>query len=408
MNKKLKDIMIVGFALFSMFFGAGNLIFPPSLGLITGEKWLLGGIGFIVTGVGLTMLGVIVTSKAGGRIDALGHKISPFFGHLLGFIIILAIGPGLAIPRTAATTYEIGFATTMPFMNPVIGTVVFFAIILFFALSPTNIVDRLGKILTPLLILIMAFIIVKGVIAPVGTIKNQGLDHVFQLGFEEGYQTMDALASVIFTSIVVGFIQSRGYRGKNQIVSMATWTGIVAGFFLSIMYLGLVFIGASATSVVSDEISRVELLTLITDRLYGSVGKYTLAIAISLACITTAVGLTATAAEYFSSLTKGKVSYSIFAILIAVVSGAFAITGVDAIVEVSAPILSLIYLVVIVLMVFHLVDSWIPTRGYYRGAAMGAVITSLLEEIVKNQEALMSLYEKLTNNTNIMKDFLLC
>ena len=169
-NKKL--IFVSGFALFSMFFGAGNLIFPPFLGNKVGDQYLIATLGFLLSAVGLVFLGLLAATKSGGTIEKIGNTISPRFSLIFSTIIMLAIGPGLAIPRTAATTVEIIQKGFFKGANSVLLTVVFFACVYLFVRKPSSIIDNLGKILTPLLIATLVVIIFKGIISPVATPVN--------------------------------------------------------------------------------------------------------------------------------------------------------------------------------------------------------------------------------------------
>ena len=178
MKNKRKDSIIVGFALFSMFFGAGNLIFPPSLGHTLGDKYLLGIIGFVLTGVGLPLLAILACSKGNGTFESITNKISPKFTLILTTVLFFAIGPLLAIPRTAATTFEISILPFFPNWSPVIMMAIYFLINLFFVLRRSSIIDTIGKFLTPALIIILIIIIVKGVINPIGDIASTGATNV--------------------------------------------------------------------------------------------------------------------------------------------------------------------------------------------------------------------------------------
>ncbi|MEG0371090.1 MAG: branched-chain amino acid transport system II carrier protein, partial [Clostridium sp.] len=208
MNKSIKDIIIVGFALFAMFFGAGNLIFPPTLGLATGDAWLPGMIGFLVTGIGLPLLGILAASKAGGSLEDVGNKVNGTFSRIFAVAIMLSIGPLFAIPRTAATTFEIGvqpfFGQSSTLMVAIVS-IIFFAVTVYFSINPSTVVEKVGKILTPVLLISLLVIIVKGIFSPMGDPISTGIEGSFGRGFTDGYNTMDALASMVFAGIVIGY-----------------------------------------------------------------------------------------------------------------------------------------------------------------------------------------------------------
>lgn len=382
MNKKtLSDVIVVGFALFAMFFGAGNLIFPPSLGLMAGDKWLTSLIGFLLTGIGMPLLGIIAVSKSGGTIEKFAGKVSPSFAKILGTIIMLAIGPLLAIPRTGATTFEMGVKPILPTANPVLVSIVFFAITLFFVISPSKVIDSIGKVLTPVLLITIGIIIFKGITAPVGSLAATGIANPFSKGFTEGYQTMDALGSIVLTSIVIGGLVAKGYTEHKQQMKLTMLSGMVAAAGLLIVYGGLMYLGATASSSYPADVAKTDLIIGVTGQLLGSWGKIALGLTVALACLTTAIGLTATAGEFFSKLSNNRVSYRTVVIIITVFSAVVSNAGVETIIKFAVPLLVTVYPVAIVLIVLSVFDNFIKRRGVYIGAVFGALFVSLFDAL---------------------------
>ena len=183
-NKSVKDAIVIGFALFAMFFGAGNLIFPPFLGNSVGDQFLPSLFGFLLTGVGLPLLGIIACSRIQGSFEKMASRVGPRFAMISTAILTLAIGPFIAIPRTASTTYELGVVTLLPEASSMVTTLIFFAICLFFVLKPTSIVDTIGKFLTPVLLIVLIAIIVKGIFIPIGEIVPLDVNDVFVSSFK--------------------------------------------------------------------------------------------------------------------------------------------------------------------------------------------------------------------------------
>lgn len=381
MKKNFNTILISGLALFSMFFGAGNLIFPPTLGLRAGSQFIPATLGFLISSVGIVLLAVIASTKAGGSIDSIADKVNKKFSLLFGTIVILAIGPMLAIPRTAATTFEIIHGTIAPNLNPIVSSIVFFVVVLFFVLNPTNIIDSLGKILTPALLIVLAMIIIKGFLTPLGPIVDTGATGVFAKSFEEGYQTMDALAALVFTSIVITGFEQKGIKDKSELIKSTIYASIIAAVGLSLVYGGLLYIGATTSGLNLGEIDRVSLLIYATETLLGSFGKYALSIAITLACLTTAIGLTSTVGGYFEKLSKGKFKSTYVILVSTVFSGYLSIKGVDNIVNIAAGLLSALYPIAIVLVFLNLFPTVFTKRGTYIGAVIGAFIPTLVKII---------------------------
>ncbi len=382
MNKKtLGDVLVVGFALFAMFFGAGNLIFPPSIGILSGDKWLLALGGFLLTGIGMPLLGIIAVSKSGGSMENFAKKVSPTFAKILGSVIMLAIGPLLAIPRTGATTFEMAVKPIFANASPILVSIIFFGITLYFVMSPSKIVDNIGKILTPILLVTIGFIIFKGFTAPIGDLVVTDIANPFSRGFTEGYQTMDALGSIILASIVISSIIAKGYTKQKEQMKITILSGIVAATGLLLVYGGLMYLGATAVSTFPADMDKTQLIISITGLLLGDFGKIALGLTVGLACLTTSIALTATAGDFFNKLSNNRVSYRSVVILTTVFSAIVSNAGVETIVNFAVPLLVTVYPVAIVLIVLAIFDNFVINRGVYIGAVYGALLVSLFDAL---------------------------
>lgn len=358
-----REIFVTGLALLAMFFGAGNLIFPPMLGKLAGEDLWLAVFGFIVTGVGLPLLGVTAVAMAGGDLEKLGSRVNPLFGKIITTVVVLCIGPLLAIPRTCATTYEVGVAPFLGDLSPVMSslalavtTVIFFAIVLAFVLRPSQIIHNLGKILTPLLLLFLGIIIFKGIVSPGAGIGAANYSTPFIQGFLEGYNTMDALAATIFGLVIVNSVRNKGVTDNNEIAKITIIAGIVAAVGLGSVYIGLAYIGAT-TGILYAGDNQGELLSFMSEYLLGSFGKVAIAIGMALACLTTAIGLVASCGSFFSRLTNNRVSYNTICIIATLVSALLANMGLATILEVSVPLLVTVYPIVIALVLLGIIHN---------------------------------------------------
>lgn len=379
-NASIKDMIVIGFALFAMFFGSGNLIFPPYLGRMVGDQYWIGLVGFMIMGVGLPLLGVMATAKVGGDFRVVGNHVSPLFSTILITALMLTIGPLFAIPRTAATTFEIGIKPFFENINPIMVIGMYFLINTLFVISPGSIVDAIGKFLTPVLLVTLMILIIKGSIVPVGPVTERTLDNVFASSLIEGYQTMDALAAVCFGGMIVHTIRSKGYSEPKEIIKLTLKSSLIAIAGLGIIYGGLMYLGMY-TGHMSGTIEKTALVVSLAEQILGRTGSILLAIAVSLACLTTSIGLTATGAEYFSDLTKGKVPYWVCAILISLVSMGIALMGVDQIVGITLPVLKILYPVIIVLVGLAFTGKWITSDRVYQIAVYTTLIISILDVI---------------------------
>lgn len=369
-----KESFILGLALFAMFFGAGNLIFPPSLGAQAGEDWLIALLGFFVTGIGLPILGIMAFNKA-GSLEAFTEKVSPKFGLVYCSVLILALGPLLAIPRTGATTFEIGIAPNLPDISPYLSSVIYFLITLLIVLNPSKIIDNIGKILTPIILLMVLTIIVKGVAVKIGVPSQTHLaGNIFGVGFLEGYQTMDALASMLLGSIIIQTLKSNGHNDPVDRKKLLFRAALVSGAMLAIVYGGLLYLGATASSLV-DGMSKTQLVMFIADGTLGSLGSFVLALAISAACLTTSSALVMSVAYYFSSITR--FSYKQIAFLTCLFSAFMAVQGVDMIIKISVPILLVLYPITIILIVLNFLE--VKNKLIYQVSISVAIIISLID-----------------------------
>lgn len=383
MNKKSKDIAVVGFALFSMFFGAGNLLFPPYLGLISGGHWLTSLSGFVLADVGLSLLVITAAAKCEGELDTVLARAGNGMAKFVGIASILCIGPLLAIPRTAATTFEMGISPIIGETGrivPVIVSVVFFLLTLILTIKPSKVVDIIGKILTPALLIALAILIVIGIMSPIGEISENALinNNLLAEGVSQGYLTMDALGAAALATVVIASIGERGYNNSKDKVKLAVQAGLVAGVALTLVYGGLTFLGSTLSSSYGVDTPQASLMVVITNSLLGYPGKAVLGVIVALACLTTSIGLTSAAAKYFESISNNKIKYETVVIAICVFSALVSNFGVGAIIKFSAPVLEIVYPVLIALVVMTLFGDHIKNDNAFKGAAYVTLFISLL------------------------------
>ena len=377
---KTKDVLLTGFALFAMLFGAGNLIFPPMLGYEKSSSWIPTMLAFIITGVGFPFLGILSVSIAGNGIKDFANRVSPTFSKIFAIISILAIGPMLAIPRTGATAYEITFLHNG--MNNTIYKYIYlicyFGIVILFSLRASKVIERVGKILTPILLLLLFLIIVKGIFFSGLSIKPDIYPHAFKKGFLEGYQTMDTIASIAYAGIILKAIKNGRNLTQKQEFSFLIKAGLVAILSLALIYGGFALVGAKMHSVLVTN-DKIELLVKTTSYLLGNYGNLVLAICVAGACLTTAIGLVATVGEFFSSITSFK--YEKIVVFTVIISFLLSILGVENIIRISVPILVFIYPVMISLIILNLFGKYIKNDYIYKGVVLFTGIIGLIESL---------------------------
>ena len=381
MRVKTKDVLICGAALFAIFFGAGNTIFPPHIGIVAGDKWWEAMLAFLLSDPLLPILGVIVTAYLGGRADDLGKRVSPTFAKTIGTLVILIIGPFFAVPRTGAVTHEILVQPNFPNVPLWATSGVFFAITLIIVLYPSKVIDIIGKYLTPALLILIGLIIGKAILSPPDPMVSTGVKDVFQLGFTEGYQTMDAIGSPLMAGIVITDLVRRGYTDRKAQLHAFWGIGLVAALLLAIVYGGLTLAGATVGGHFDANTERVALLIGMVEVMLGSTGKMIMGIVVALACLTTSTGLISTCGNYFNTISGGKLPYKVVAVISTIVAFGVSLNGVDQIIKVAVPILLAIYPGMIVLIVMSAFDKWIKYNLTYTGAVIGAYFVSIVQAL---------------------------
>lgn len=405
-DKKTRNLgmyLVVGFALFSMLFGAGNLIFPPEIGLSGGTAWWQGYTAYFLADAALGICSVFAMLKVDGDPNRLTGTVGRTGSLIINLACIICIGPLLAIPRNAAVTFEMGAAPLLG-IDPgnaiarLIFSVLFFAVVVVLTIRPSKVIDILGKYLTPVLVAAITILIIVGVINPAAPAGPQLSETLFRDGIYNGYQTLDVMAGLFFSILVIDAIRGRnaeagsagmtgaaGAGGAGAAVSekkAAARAALLAGGLLCFVYGGLTYLGATTGSQWTDayqagEINQAGLLINIAQALLGKVGVGVLSIIVALACLTTAIGLTSAAAEYFSGLLGGR-HYAAMILLVSGVSLALSNFGLSTIIGIAAPVLMLFYPTVMFLTMAALFRGKLRKQNIYRlGAGVSFLISAL-------------------------------
>ena len=377
-KKRVTDSIVVGFALFAMFFGAGNVVFPPYIGMHAGEQWANGFLFYFIADIGLALVAMFAILHAGGA-DNITGRIGHVASKVLMCAVILCIGPMVAIPRTAAATLEMSVTPFFSGMSPVVFSIIFFAVILLLSIKQSAVIDIVGKILTPALLIGLLILIVKGFVSPIGDIVDTGVSasEVTVNGIKSGYQTMDVLAAMAFGIIILSSADEKGYTDSKSAAKMIGIAAALSGVLLLIVYFGLTYLGATVSTVFPTDISRANLVIGIVELLLGKAGLIIFAIVIALACITTAVALVSSAASFFAKLANDKISYGVFVVVICVSSAVISNLGLDMIIAIATPVLDIVYPPMLVLILL----SWFGDKlhkSVYVSSVAGSLIASVL------------------------------
>ncbi len=350
----LRQKILVAGTLFGMFFGAGNLIFPVHLGQMAGQNALPAIIGFIITAVGIPILGVAaigVTHSDG--LQTLSGKVGKGYGIFFTCLLYLTIGPLFAIPRCATVSFTTGIMPLLGADSPerlylLLFSAVFFAFVLFFSLRPGKITVWIGKIINPLFLFFFAVLMLAALLAPgaavsaVEPVEAYRSDAFFP-ALIEGYGTMDAIAGLAFGIVVIDVIRRMGVDNDDAIAEDVLSSGLLTGALMALIYVVSIVVGAQSRGLFELSENGGIALTQIAGHYLGGVGLFILAFTITFACLKTSIGLVTACAETFSKMTNGKISYRSWAILFTVFSFAVSNIGLSAIIEYSIPMLMLIY-----------------------------------------------------------------
>lgn len=363
-----EKLVLAGLTVFSMFFGAGNLIFPPFLGASAGTASWVAVAGFAVTAIGFPVLGVVAVAQSGG-LDKLAGRVHPKFAFIFTLLIYLSIGPCLAIPRTASTSFEMA---VVPFLKEgsssglmqFLYSVAFFSIAFVVALKPDKLTDRLGKILTPILLVLIAVIFAGCIIHPAGAYGQPSETYQkapFIKGFLEGYMTMDTIAALNFGIIISLNIKAMGIKKEADVVRETIRAGLFAGGILLLVYSALSHVGAVTGGAFGVAENGAQTLNQAVQFLYGKAGLVLLAAVFFIACLNTCIGLISCCSKYFCTIIP-KVGYRTWAFLFALVSLIISNAGLNKILEISVPVLNALYPISIVLIIlsfaFHDGKRW--------------------------------------------------
>ena len=384
MNKKnfWKDTIIVGLALFSTMFGAGNLIFPPQIGLFSGDQWMLGVLGLLLGGIILPVLALWAVNNVGDKAqDLMGH-VSPWFYNAYYLIGCSFIAMGSTLPRSAATTHEMAIQPLFPNVPIWITVIVFFVLVYFFACDPNSVIDKLGKYMTPILVVLLAIVLIKGVISPLGTPVDTGIGGgAFGDAILTAYNTGDLTVGIMFASVILLDLRRRGYNGQES-KKGGFMAGIICIVVLFAVYGTLTYIGACASGVYPQDTAQTALLSGIIQDIMGPVGMACLGGAVALACLTTAVGIGTTCVGFFYDFFKKKIPYKVLMLIACLIGVFMGITGVQNIVNYVTPIFLVVYPALIVNTVLGLLNKFLPNDGFYKGGVLMAAVVSLGDAVL--------------------------
>ncbi|CAJ0993177.1 branched-chain amino acid transport system II carrier protein [Pantoea sp. Nvir] len=357
-----KDILALGFMTFALFVGAGNIIFPPMVGIQSGEYIWTAAVGFLLSAVGLPVITIIALARVGGGIDALlGSLIGKSSSLFLATVCYIVVGPLFATPRTATMSFEVGIV-------PLIGdgtlplffySLVYFAVVVSISLYPGNLLDTVGHFLGPLKVAALAVLGIAALFCPAGTIPIATADYqraAFSNGFVNGYLTMDTLGALVFGIVIVNAARLRGVESIKLLTRYTILAGLIAGVGLTLVYLSLFKLGNGSSALVAQSANGAAILHAYVQWTFGSMGSFFLAALIFFACVVTAVGLTCACAEFFAQ--HVPLSYKSLVFILSIFSMVVSNLGLNHLIQISIPVLTAIYPPCIVLIMLSFTLRW--------------------------------------------------
>ena len=381
----MKKGLLTGLLLFGIFFGAGNLIFPPALGVSSGENFLPAILGFVVSGVGIAIITLIVgTLNPKGYGAEMDEKFSPLFSTAYLVLLYASIGPLFAIPRTAATSFDIGVAplvknSSLPWL--LIFTVIYFICAYLLAVNPTKILNSVGKILTPIFAILIVILVICGIAKYSQTNPTDATylssSLAFGTGFLEGYNTLDALASVAFCIIAMNSLKQLGFKNKKEFLSSVWIAGAVTAIGFSILYIGLGLLG-NRFSVPTEVLQNAKInkgayvLSEAAAGIFGNFGQIFLGIMVILTCFTTTVGLIVATSEFFAEKFP-KFSYKAYATIFSIIGFGIANFGLQDVIKFSVPMLLFLYPITITMVIIVILNKYLALSKLGMQLTIGVV-----------------------------------
>lgn len=408
--------LTIGSMLFGLFFGAGNLIFPVHMGQLAGAEVHSAIIGFLVTGIGLPFLGIVAMGITNSNsLFDLASRVHPIYAYFMTIALYLTIGPFFATPRLATTSFEVGFSSYVPENYQTIAlavfTLLFFGTALLLSLKPTKILMYVGKVLNPLFLVFLGILIVTAFIRPLGSINDVMVSEPYTTapfvnGFLEGYNTMDALASLAFGVIVIQTIKDLGVTKPSQIALDTIKSGFLSVVLMGIIYASLAYLGTMSIGQFPISENGGIALAQISNHYFGTFGSILLAVIVTVACLKTAIGLITAGSETFHEMFPRLLSYKGYVVVLSIVSGVVANVGLTSIIAYSLPVLMLLYPFAITLILLAILSPLFKNRQIVYVCTTLFTLPVSLADFFKAAPAFLSDYNWIQNSLAFLTEHL--
>ncbi|WP_096635048.1 branched-chain amino acid transport system II carrier protein [Clostridium cochlearium] len=373
--------LLVGGAIFAMHFGGSSMIWPMTWGKESGMSVFPAFIGIYLTALFFPLLGYLALSRSRGTFYTMSCKVSPGFGKIFCSIAMLVLGPLFCIPRMSAAAWDAflqvsGF-TPESFVAPLIFSIIYYLITYWFIAQKSDAVDKVSKILFPVLVIAVIAVIGKGIISPL-SVQNPKVYTVnaFAYGFKNGYATAELICALVFATIIIDDLKFKGITDE-YINSNLIKVGIIGITMLTLTHLGHMIVG-SYTGDIFENLRYSALYSAVVLKLWGTVGGAIFNIALLFAALTTAIGLAVATANFFQEITQGKISYKKSAGFTLIISAFVTVLGLSSIVELAAPLLDIVYPAAITMTLFYAFIPGLENRKKLFSSYKVAMIVSFI------------------------------
>ena len=358
------QIISVGLAIFSMLFGAGNLMFPIAVGMMSGDLNFFGLSGFLLTAVILPITGIVAMILFDGDYKSFFYRL----GDLPGFLIILAcmliIGPIIAIPRIV-TLSHIMISPFIPEISSLVFALIFLGVTFLLTFRESKIMDLLGKFISPVLLISLMIIIVKGFIYAGDPLKASDTAlNLFIKNIQFGYGTMDLFGGIFFASIVLTILKENlghvtDVKSLKKLAIIGFKAGLLGTFLLGLIYVGLSYLGVYYGFGLENA-NAGEIFRDVSIRILGSYGALVIAIAVLFACLSTSIALYAVVGEYLQKeVFRNKIKFVPSLIILSLLCLPLSMYGLDYVLALTAgPILYIGYPVLIAITFLNIAYKW--------------------------------------------------
>lgn len=397
-----KDVAILGMMIFSLFLGAGNIIFPPMEGYQAGNLWFWGALGFLLTGVIMPFITLIVVTL-NGRGEELSIDL-PKWAHIAFWsILYLVIGSTFAMPRVTNVAYEMAWKPLELISGEyshIIFAIIFNLVGMSFMLGRSTMISSIGKFMAPallLLLIVVAYQVISTPLSPIVAPSNAYQDHfAVATGLISGYQTMDVLSAMAFGGIVARALSSRGISDKKAIINYTLTAGAVSVVLLSLLYFCLFYLGATGEQVAKTSSNGGQLFAQYVNVLFGQKGSWIMSGIVLLASLTTLVGVTSACADYFSKF-HPRLNYTFFVIIFTISTIIISETGLNKLLRITIPALLLIYPIAIMLVIMQLLRTKIKINQSKYRLIIGTTALFSITDSLKNMELLPQAIQSILN-----------